>query len=185
MPNETEIKFAVADVSALREKLRRAGFREVTPHTHEMNVLFDFPARTLRRRGELLRLRKYGEQWTLTHKARGATGKHKSREETESRVQDGAALTAIFHRLGLKESFRYEKFRSEWTDGNGQVVLDETPIGNMAEIEGTPEWIDRTAHALGVAPQQYITRSYAELFGEWCKRTRSKAKVMTFEACRP
>jgi adenylate cyclase class 2 len=184
MPNENEIKFAVADVTALCEKLRHAGFRELTPRTHEMNVLFDFPEHFLRQRGELLRLRQYGERWTLTHKARGVPGPHKSRDETETSVGDGGALTAILGKLGFKESFRYEKFRSEWSDGVGEIVVDETPVGDFAEIEGAPDWIDKTAHALDVAPQQYITKSYAELFDDWRKRTRSPAAAMTFAACR-
>src|SRR5438270_13874896 len=145
MPNEVEIKFLVADLAALAAKLRAAGFREKTPRTHELNVLYDFPGGTLRARGELLRIRKYGDKWKLTHKSKGDSGKHKSRVETETELSDGAALEAIFHSLGLAESFRYEKFRSEWSDGTGEVVLDETPIGNVAEIEGAPDWIDSVA----------------------------------------
>ena len=60
-------------------------------------------------------------------------------------------MAHIFMAVGLAPSFRYEKFRAEWSDGEGHVVLDETPIGNIAEFEGTPEWIDRTAAQLGVA----------------------------------
>ena len=117
------------------------------PRTHEMNTLYDFPRQTLRNRGEVVRLRKYGNRWTVTHKSKGSSGKHKSRMETETQVQDGEALAHIFMALGLAPSFRYEKFRAEWSDGEGHVVLDETPIGNIAEFEGTPEWIDRTFRA--------------------------------------
>ncbi len=48
-------------------------------------------------------------------------------------------------RLALRRSFVYEKFRAEWSDGEGHVVLDHTPIGDIAEIEGKSRWIDRTA----------------------------------------
>jgi len=82
----------------------------------------------------------------------------------------------------LQESFRYEKFRSEWTDGKGEIVLDETPIGNLAEIEGEPAWIDAVARKLGVAERDYITASYAQLFLEWKKKTGSSAEQMTFAA---
>jgi len=66
-------------------------------------------------------------------------------------------------------------------DGTGDVVLDETPIGNFGEIEGPPEWIDRTAQRLGVNTRQYITSNYATLFLDWKKRSHSKAKQMTFQ----
>ena len=59
-------------------------------------------------------------------------------------------MDAILRALGFSPSFIYEKFRSEWSDGEGQVVLDHTPIGDIAEIEGKSRWIDRTARALGV-----------------------------------
>lgn len=182
--DEVEIKFRIEDAAELRRRLRAAGFRLVTPRTHEDNQLYDFPAGRLRRRGELLRLRRYGEQWKLTHKAKGAAGRHKRREETEITVEDGKALAHIFDRLGLQPSFRYEKYRSEFTDGVGHVVLDETPIGEMGEIEGPARWIDRTARKLGLSPAQYITDSYAQLFLTWKKQTGSPAQNMTFRECR-
>jgi len=43
----------------------------------------------------------------------------------------------------------------------GHCVVDETPIGNYAELEGSAEWIDRAAARLGIARAQYITLSYA------------------------
>lgn len=91
-------------------------------------------------------------------------------------------MAEILASLGFAPSFMYEKFRSEWSDATGHVVLDETPIGNFGEIEGPPEWIDATARALGITEQQYIRDSYAELFASWKKRTRSSAEHMTFVA---
>ena len=68
MPNEVEIKFRVADVPTLEQRLRDAGFHVVTPRTHELNMLYDFGNGRLRKAGQLLRLRQYGQKWTLaTH----------------------------------------------------------------------------------------------------------------------
>ncbi len=133
---EVEIKFRVDDRRALARKLRLAGFRQITPRTHEMNTLYDLPGQPLRRRGELLRLRRYGKGWLLTHKAKGKAGRHKMREETETEISDGKKIDAILRSLGFAPSFRYEKFRAEWSDGKGHVVIDETPVGNFGEIEG-------------------------------------------------
>jgi len=179
---EVEIKFVVADLRALARKLLDSGFRLTTHRTHEMNLLYDLPGQPLRRRGELLRLRQYGAAWTLTHKGRDKAGRHKSRVETETAVEDGVRMDAILRASGFQPTFRYEKFRTEWSDGRGQVVVDETPIGDLAEIEGAPEWIDATARRLGVLPSQYITDSYAGLFFAWKRRTRSPATEMTFQA---
>jgi adenylate cyclase class 2 len=62
--------------------------------------------------------------------------------------------------------------------------VDETPIGNFCEIEGSPRWIDATAKKLGVSPADYITKNYATLFLEWKRETRSAAQEMTFTAVR-
>lgn len=181
MPNEVEIKFLIHDLNKLRDQLRAAGFSEKTPRTHEMNTLYDRNGE-LRARDELVRIREYGDQWTLTHKAKSQNARHKTRVETETKVDDGKALDHVFRSMGFEPAFRYEKFRSEWTDGTGYVVLDETPIGTIGEIEGPPDWIDRIAAQLGIHPRDYINRSYAELFHEWVQKTGSSAKEMTFAA---
>jgi adenylate cyclase, class 2 len=181
--SEVEIKFRVADVRRLERSLTDAGFQLKTPPTHEMNSLYDRPGNPLRRQGAILRLRKYGERWRLTHKAKGKAGRHKTREEHETAVESGPELDAILRALGYAPVFAYEKFRSEWSDGKGEVVVDHTPIGVVAEIEGAPRWIDRTARALGVDSRDYITKSYGELFLEWKKATGSAAASMTFREC--
>jgi adenylate cyclase, class 2 len=182
MPNEIEIKFRVESPSALSRALETTGFKQITPSTHEMNTLYDLPGQKLRKRGELLRLRKYGEKWTLTHKAKGEEGPHKIRVEIETPVENGQQTDAILRALGFEPTFRYEKYRAEWSDGEGHVVVDETPIGNFGEIEGKPRWIDRTARALGIGRNDYITQTYAPMFFEWKGRTGSKATEMTFRA---
>ena len=182
MSQEIEIKFRVADSRVLARKLRAAGFRVTTRRTHEMNTLYDLPGGVLRARKQLLRLRKYGSEWTLTHKAGKKIGRHSSREELETGVTDGRQIDLILRALGYSPSFRYEKFRAEWTDGKGQVVVDETPIGSFCEIEGAPRWIDGAARKLGVSEDDFITKNYARLFAEWKKRMRSPAEEMTFKA---
>jgi adenylate cyclase class 2 len=182
---EIEIKFSIQDIRELQRRLRKSKFRLVTPRTHEINTLYDLDGQPLRKHGELLRLREYGSEWTLTFKAKGKTGRHKTRTELETKVADGKRLESILLALGFTPSFRYEKFRAEWSDGKGHVVLDETPIGNFGEIEGKSRWIDQTARLLEIPTGSYIKQSYTELFYAWKKRSRSSAKEMTFKAIGP
>ncbi|MGC2745384.1 MAG: class IV adenylate cyclase [Candidatus Angelobacter sp.] len=181
---EVEIKFRIDDMDALTTSLQSAGFRLITPRTHETNTLFDQPGGKLRRRGALLRLREYGPRWTLTYKDRSGrqSGRHKSRREIETQVANGEAMSRIIEAVGFSPSFRYEKFRSEWADSNGHIVIDETPIGIFGEIEGEAKWIDATAKRLNISVKSYLKESYAELFAVWRRRTKSKAKEMTFKA---
>jgi adenylate cyclase class 2 len=181
--NEVEIKFIVRDAEALIRCVQSAGFHEETSSTFEANTLYDNAAGDLRRAGEVLRLREYGGQWRLTHKSRGEAGKHKVRVEYETLVGDGEQMHAILTSLGYTPAFRYEKYRAEWNDGTGEVVIDRTPIGDLAEIEGDPHWIDRIAKVLGLSENDYITDSYTELFFRWKQRTGSSAQNMTFKEC--
>jgi adenylate cyclase class 2 len=186
MAIETEIKFAVADVEALSHKLEAAGFHLETSRSFESNVLYDWPDRRMRLRTEILRIRSYAGKWTMTHKRLPDVGpgedRHKHRVETETVVADGAALAQVFLSLGLIEAFRYEKWRAEWSDGSGHCVVDETPIGIYAELEGESEWIDRAAATLGIAYTEYITLSYGRLFEQWRTEHGSAANDLTFAA---
>src|SRR6266567_5231696 len=175
MPAETEIKFKVEDVATLEAKLQAIGFRRKTPSTLEVNTLYDLPTGDLREKSEVLRLRRYGDIWKLTHKTKGSVVRHKVRAESETKVADGEQMDAILRALGYEPSFVYEKYRAEWTDGTGEVVIDRTPIGNLAEIEGEPDWIDGVAGKLGVSEGSYITKSYVALFQEWRTNTGSAA----------
>jgi adenylate cyclase class 2 len=203
MPVETEIKFRLDQFAGLADFtacLQAAGFTLQTPRSFESNVLYDTPSRQMRARTEILRIRGYAGRTILTHKripdarvpgdrsssprgdASPAEDRHKHRIETETEVADGEALAHIFLALGLVPAFRYEKWRTEWQDGQGHCVVDETPIGNYAELEGSPEWIDRVAARLGIDPSQYITLSYGRLFDLWRQQHNSTAQDLTFAA---
>ena len=187
MPVETEIKFRVDDLPGLSSRLVLAGFTLQTPRSFEANVLYDTPTRQMRARTEILRIRNYAGRCILTHKRLPDQGPgedaHKHRIETETEVSDGNNLALIFHSMGLDPAFRYEKWRTEWSDGAGHCVVDETPIGNFAELEGSPAWIDRIAALLGIDPGQYITLSYGRLFEAWRDQHGSSAQDLTFAAC--
>jgi adenylate cyclase, class 2 len=189
MAVETEIKFRVGDVTELNRRLEAGGFRLQTPRAFESNVLYDTPDRQMRARTEILRIRNYAGHWTLTHKRLPTDGpsedRHKHRIETETEVADGDVLAEIFAALGLIAAFRYEKWRTEWADGEGHCVVDETPIGDYAELEGPDEWIDRVAPRLGVSGRDYVTLSYGRLFDQWREENNSPAEHLTFAAVGP
>jgi adenylate cyclase class 2 len=186
MPVETEIKFRADDLAGLGLRLEAAGFQLQTPRSFESNVLYDTADRLLRSKTEILRIRQYAGHTLLTHKRLPDVGPgedtHKHRIETETEVGDGKALAEVFLSLGLQPAFRYEKWRTEWRAGEGHCVVDETPIGNFAELEGPADWIDETAAKLAVDPSQFITLSYGRLFDLWRVEHPSTAEDLTFEA---
>lgn len=186
MPDEIEVKFRVADSPELERKLLAHGFHRVTPRTFEKNVLFDTPDRRLRAKQSILRVRQYGDRWLVTHKSlpdnNDPSARHKHRIETETEVADGDAMSVIFSQIGYAPAFTYEKWRTEYADRTGHCVIDETPIGLFAELEGPPDWIDATSQRLGLDPAELITLSYGRLFDDWRAATGSPATDLTFAA---
>jgi adenylate cyclase class 2 len=191
--SEIELKFPVPDPETLQTILPQLGFHLVTPRTFEHNTLYDTPARDLRARRQLLRIRQYGALCTVTHKRQPDQQnpvditRYKIRIETETIVAEREALAEIFQQLGYAPVFVYEKFRTEWShaiDPNSEacahLVIDETPIGNYAELEGPTAWIDETLAALQVDPAACLTDSYGKLFLDWKQRTGSPAENLTF-----
>ena len=174
---EIEVKLRVADLAALK-KLLRARHARWGKRVHECNVLFDTPQGRFRRRDELVRLRTNDGAGILTFKGRarprpkGRKGRCKIRHETEFAVSNPRAAASFLSGLGLVESFRYEKYRTELRVSavlKAHVYLDETPIGAFVEIEGAPAAIDRAARLLGYQPADYITESYLALYARHCR----------------
>ena len=186
MAIETEIKFRVAAIEALTLRLQAAGFHLETARSFESNTLYDTADRQMRARTEILRIRSYAGRWTLTHKRLPGNSpgedRHKHRVEIETEIADGDALAEVFRSLGLVAAFRYEKWRTEWQQGDGHCVIDETPIGDFAELEGSSEWIDRTAVRLGVSQSEYLTLSYGRLFDLWREQQGIQIEHLTFDA---
>jgi len=103
---------------------------------------------------------------------------YKVRDEREVRVTDANACAHVLAAFDLKPRFRYEKYRTTYhlpsQAGVIEVDLDETPIGNFLELEGSRRAIDRAARALGFGPADYIVESYGDLHAAYC---RSKKRV--------
>jgi adenylate cyclase, class 2 len=195
---EIELKFPIADVLDLQSRLPSLGFHLVTPRTFEHNALYDTPNRDLRARRQILRLRQYGPLCTITHKRQPDeqvpvdTTRYKIRVETETIVAEREAMAEIFLQLGYTPAFIYEKYRTEWSHSTGltsevnaHLLIDETPIGNYAELEGPTAWIDETLAALNIDPATCLTDSYGKLFLDWKQRTNSPAEHLTFAEIAP
>jgi adenylate cyclase class 2 len=180
--HETEIKLPLPSIPALRRKLPGLGFRLLHRRALEINIVLDTPDFAMRRTRTLLRLRKAGSRQVLTYKGPPSPGKHKSREELEQPVADLEGMQQILMRLGYAPAFRYEKYRTEYSQDTGAGVLqiDETPIGNYLELEGPPRWIDGTARALGYKPADYITASYGRLYLDYCAANGVEPSKMVF-----
>jgi adenylate cyclase class 2 len=182
MAREVEIKLKLESVPAIRSRLAGLGFLELHERAFEANVVFDTPGSNLRNAGLLIRLRSWRGKYILTYKGPGQAGRHKSREEIETGIENHDHFEQILNRLGYRPMFRYEKFRTEFAQPgeHGLVTIDETPIGNYLELEGEPGWIDATALLLGYSEADYLTSSYNALFVAFRRENPASPQDMVF-----
>lgn len=178
---EIEVKLRIPSLDAAKAQLRTLGFA-AAERLFERNTVYDSPERRLAGTGKLLRIRETGERAILTVKlpAEGE-GPHKIREE-HNLEGPGPTLERIVEGLGFEPAWRYEKYRTRYSRPGepGVIELDETPIGNLLELEGPPEWIDATAQALGFTQSDYVTATYRDLFVEWQGRQETPPRDMVF-----
>ncbi len=165
---EVKIKIESIGIKDTRKKIVKNNFHLIAPRSLEQNIVFDTPDKKLKTNNFLLRLRKKGDKSTVTFKRpvkKSLSSVHyKIREETEVEVLDFEKMRKIFIGLGYEPVFIYEKYREVFQKGDARLMVDETPIGNFIEIEGTEEAIDRTARELGYSKNDYIIDNYRSLF---------------------
>lgn len=181
-----EVKIRLESPGAVLRRLRKAGFVLESRET-EHDVVLDTAQLVLRNNSQLLRLRRHGGKWLVTFKGRPANDPlYKAREEIETPVADGRQLRLLFERLGFRPVFAYEKRRRIFRRRGepGLVVLDHTPIGHYLELEGPRRWIDRTAKRLGFGPADYQSKSYGQLYQEYCRARGIEPTNMVFSKVR-
>jgi adenylate cyclase class 2 len=182
---ETEVKIRIerGGPEDARALIERHGYILLEPRTLESDQVFDRGTSDLKAADQLLRLRRSGARATVTYKGPATRERHKSREEIEFDVSDPAAAELVLDRLGYTPRFRYEKYRTKFralADEPGIITIDETPIGVFLELEGPPDWIDRTAARLGFAQSEYSTASYAALYREYLRFNSGAPANMVF-----
>jgi adenylate cyclase class 2 len=162
---EQEAKFYLSNPPALPARLEQQGARLVAPRVRELNLRFDTPDFALTRTFQVLRLRQDARA-RLTYKgASELAGGIRVRPEVEFEVGDFEEARRFLEALGYAVSFVYEKYRTTWRYADTEVTLDETPLGEFAEIEGgSPAAIEAAARGLGLDWEARINESYAFLF---------------------
>jgi adenylate cyclase class IV len=201
---ETEVKLRVADRQALLRRLARlrasycgcvhemntlydtpdgALARKGKLLRIRVERPADRPMTRMRRSAKASRARQDSQSALLTFKGpvrrersskRRGGRRYKIREEREVRVADGTLLAGVLEALGLRPSFRYEKYRATYRLpglAGVTVELDETPIGDFLEAEGSRTAIDCAAALLGYQPADYIIKSYGRLFLDESRRS--------------
>ena len=165
---EIEIKLRIGKPADVESRLRALGAHCEVERAFEDNILYDHADRPLTGAGRMLRLRRDAAGTLLTFKDTAVDDAHaKVRREIETRLTDFDAMESILRALGLEPLWRYQKYRTAYRLGRLHALIDELPIGNFLELEGSHEEIDRWAGALGFARGDYLATTYRDLYVQW------------------
>jgi adenylate cyclase, class 2 len=196
-PTEIEVKLRIRNRPSILVRLTQIG---AVSHGRvlEHNTLFDTPQSDFWRNGLLLRVRietsapshgmaggqakavltAKGPASPSTKTSRNKRPRYKKRAEREVILPEASAFTRKLPALGLRPTFRYDKFRTSFRWSGLHVDLDETPVGIFLELEGEPQAIDRAAKALGFSPHDYLRATYWDLYAADCRRRGVTPKNM-------
>lgn len=112
----------------------------------------------------VLRLRRVGEQGTLTYKERFPTQSDiKHQQEDETSVGDPEAMALILDAIGFTPILIYEKRRETWTVDSAEIMIDELPFGLFMEIEGDESAIREVEQKLAIRELKSEILSYPRL----------------------
>ncbi len=185
---ETEIKVRLTDIELVRRRLSSKECRLLSDRHFEDNYLLDFPDGRMNARLSLLRVRlAQGRAWVTYKGPPKAEGIFKTREELEMSVEDGSTAMRILENLEMRVWFRYQKYRQEFAfsaPGTAEeavrVALDETPVGNYAEFEGSESGIRVAASAMGFEESSFLRGSYYSLYLHYCEERGEPPGHMVF-----
>ena len=180
---EIEAKFKVDDLESLRKRLSDLGLNSSGEVFYE-NIVFDYPDRRFREKHITLRLRKKGDKSILTYKEPAdKESKLKIRKETEIEVENFENMKHVINKLGLIDSFIYDKKREKFKGEGFVIEIDKNPfIGTYCEIEAdTEEIFFDVMKRLEFEEKQIIKKNYREIFEKYCEEKGINAKNMTFE----
>lgn len=170
LSTETEIKIRINSAADFCSILSPFRPQEIACRHFEDNHLLDFPDKGLIHSLCLLRVRFANGKVILTYKGPPQTDVlFKTREEIETELGNGENALQILERIGFRVWFRYQKYRREFGIGNIIVAVDETPVGNYAEIEGSENDILDLAGKLRVEKSDFIRDSYYGLYLKDCR----------------
>ena len=177
---EVEVKFYLADLEGMRNKILKLGARS-KGHLFETNIRYEDKNNSLIKKKSLLRLRQ-DEKTTFTLKSRPPVKSkdYKIVNELEVEVSDFATMGQILQMLGFHPEQKYEKWRETIVLDQTVFCLDRMPYGDFLEIEGQEKDIRYYASRFGLNWQKRIIFNYLTIFEIMRKNLNLDFNDLTF-----
>jgi adenylate cyclase class 2 len=156
---EIEVKILEIDKGAILARLEQLG-AEKHFEGEMQSLFFDDEARNIAHRGEVLRLRKEGDEIVMAFKSPVSGGEAKIMEELEITVSDLEIARKLLEKIGFAVHKATRKIRTEYLLAGAKVVIDEyrdqlANIPPFVEIEAPDlKIIYKVVALLGFTPDQ-------------------------------
>jgi predicted adenylyl cyclase CyaB len=179
---EVELKAVVDDLAERRKRIEGAGSM-LSFEGKISDRRYDFASGELRRRDEVLRVRRYhGSASTKTYLDwKGPTefrDVYKVREEITTPVEDFDSLEQILLRLGFALTSEIDREISQYQIDGATVRFEVYPrMDILVEVEGQPDTIERAIEALGLARGIFNNRRLSDFVDDFEKRTGVRAAI--------
>ncbi|MEO0897612.1 MAG: class IV adenylate cyclase [Bacteroidota bacterium] len=134
---EIEVKILEVNRPEVEARIRQLGGK-LTFDDEMIAWFLDDERGSIKSKGDVLRLRKEGEETVLTYKKHVSRGEAKIMEETETVVSHAEQTLDIFTSLGYQIIKITHKHRTQYDLGDVHVVFDNYK-GDLADI---PEFIE-------------------------------------------
>jgi predicted adenylyl cyclase CyaB len=183
---ELELKARIDDPAACRARLAAAGARIVV-EGRMVDRRYDLPGDALARRDEVLRTR------SVTHADGRVEGSvdwkgptravdgYKAREERTASA-DVDAVCVILERLGYVRVREVEREVTVYALDGATVRFERYPrMDTLAEVEGTPDAMERAIAALGVPRGAFTAARLSTFVSEYEARTGHRAALSSRE----
>ena len=177
---EIEVKFYLADIEGMRNKILKLGAKS-KGRLFETNILYEDKNNSLIKKKSLLRLRQ-DEKTTFTLKSSPPVKSkdYKIVNELEVEVSDFATMGQILQMLDFHPEQKYEKWRETIVLDQTVFCLDRMPYGDFLEIEGQEKDIRYYASRFGLNWQKRIIFNYLTIFEIMRKNLNLDFNDLTF-----
>jgi adenylate cyclase class 2 len=151
METEIEAKFTDIDKDGLRAQLRTRGAVLVHDEIMMRRCNFDYPDRSLDKKGGWIRVRDEGSKITLSYKQLNDRTVHGT-QEVSLDVDSFDKSCAFLRAIGLELKATQETKREKWIYKGVDVTIDTWPwVPSFVELEGVSETVLKdVAHDLGL-----------------------------------
>jgi predicted adenylyl cyclase CyaB len=187
---EVELKAVVDDLPERRRKIEVAG-GVLSFEGKISDRRYDFAARELSSRDEVLRTRRYRshdpERAFLDWKGPTETRDvYKVREEITTPVEDCNALETIFDKMGLELIAEVDREIAQYQFGAATVRFESYPrMDVLVEVEGEPAAIEEAIEALGLPRGTFTSERLPDFVTRFEQRTGVQAAVSDHELGAP